>query len=126
MKNKIYSLLILLCVISCNMSDYTENLPNGYLYISDSQCDKFIGTTIGSTVISYKFDKRYVTVCQIDSCECLKKKNIYENNKYFILDTETGKVSKALNHSDFKKEVFKLKLSKELILDDKIEIKYYQ
>lgn len=97
--------LFLLFFLGCNLSDDIIELPNGYVYASESQffneiekCkkvgDSIIKITIPSCIIKYKYNERYIIALQkpFDDSEDTKK-NIENFNKikinyYWVIDTK--------------------------------------
>lgn len=107
MKNKIY--LMMLILSSCSMSDYTEDLGNGYLLVSESNTMQFIAgpndTTftgvVPCTVESYASDDFHVIARQKDNPDCSRGDLTSLANNYWIIDKKSEKVYGPLDSLSF-------------------------
>ena len=67
MKKALLIVVLFLITLSCNMSDYSEELSGDYTFIHEGQDYNFIigRNEIYANVVDYKFDDNYIVVCQV-------------------------------------------------------------
>lgn len=99
----------MLILSSCSMSDYTEDLGNGYLFVSESNTIQFItgpnDTTftglVPCTVKSYASDDFHVIARQKDNPDCSRGDLTSLANNYWIIDKKSEKVYGPLDSLSF-------------------------
>ncbi|GAA3963355.1 hypothetical protein [Hymenobacter antarcticus] len=74
MKHSLLSLLLLLLVSSCNISDEAKELGNGYTYVGEgAPLNYIIGShTIYPKVVGFEFDESFIVVAQEPNLEGYK------------------------------------------------------
>jgi len=87
-----YGCLLLLC--SCSSSDYTDDLGQGYTFVSESNANQFIydmndtsgKNAIPCTVEAFAFDENYIVAKQRNNQDCLKEDLSSVPISYWIID----------------------------------------
>lgn len=71
MKNTLLILSLSIFTFSCNMSDYSEELPGNYTFVHDGKENNSIHGkhNIYSNVIEYAYNDEYITACQMPNRE---------------------------------------------------------
>lgn len=92
-KNFYYSCLLLLCSCSYSSSDYTDDLGQGYTFVSESNANQFIygndtsgKNAIPCTVEAFVFDENYIIAKQKDNPDCMKEDLSNVPLSYWIID----------------------------------------
>jgi hypothetical protein len=110
-------------LVSCNMSDYSQELPGGHTYDSEGRCYKKILLNIGdipdieSCVSEYKYDDDFITVSQVDTAECNRVG--LENSKskrYYIINVHKESVLGPLDRKKFEIEFERNKIEDDLYI----------
>lgn len=96
MKNLLSVILSMVYLSSCSYSssDYTDDLGDEYLFVSESSADQFISgpgdTTfhglIPCTVIAYEFDEKNIIAKQKNNPDCANKDLSDTSVSYWIID----------------------------------------
>ena len=84
-----YKYMLFLSLLSCNMSDYNEEITNGYQYNFESS-DKCLNSIINSEkriedfgVFDIKYNDIYISYYVLDSSFCANRQ--YDENLFFFL-----------------------------------------
>ena len=93
-----YSLTIyLLCnILSCSVSDYTTDLGDNYLFVSESNANQFITNldnsnghiNIPCTIESVEFDDKFIIATQRSNPDCFGNDFPKKSLHYWIIDKE--------------------------------------
>lgn len=86
--------LFLMCLYSCSAGDYSTDLGDHYLFVSESNANQFIynmqDTTgkrsIPCTVDEFKFDEKYIVAKQRPNRDCSDKGFTYNTFRFYIID----------------------------------------
>jgi len=121
---------ITLILQSCNFSDSTENLGNGYFYrnegetIKDILCKKATGGEIPATVVSYDFDDDFIIAKQKPK---LPQDPLYEKDYkyskgdkeyyYWLIVKDSNLVLGPLNFEEFNSSRIKYKVPNNIIVN---------
>ncbi|WP_307141401.1 hypothetical protein [Siphonobacter sp. SORGH_AS_1065] len=107
MKKLVLLFVLASTLTACNLSDGVDSLPNGYLYVREGNCYKYIRGHSGSkktftmisTVIHYEVESPLILICTIDPSYCEKLGGDHDVSKinpdsinYVLLDTKDGNI----------------------------------
>lgn len=127
-----FLLIISLFLISCGgLSDYSENIPGGYQFVSEA---KYVNLIIGKqeipcNVIGYAYNENYILACQeFNDSECISYtqllpqitgRNRDKEINFWIIDIKKDSLWGPLNYAEF------LKTRRRLDIDKSLRIKVY-
>lgn len=116
--------LLVLILPSCSVSDYTQNIGNDYLFISESNTIQFItgpndstGTgLVPCTVEEFVYDDFHIIAKQRDNPDCLRVNLTVLPFNYWIIDKKSKKVHGPLDSLAFNRAKIELSVSNSLDL----------
>lgn len=123
-------LLLLSLVIACNLSDYTESLPGGYIYAYEGGCANVLFSNSTSVpnysyLTNMAYNDEYICFTNVDSTVCMnakyseKEKDFVveeKDKRYYIIEIEKETVIGPLKQNDFYQVLKQKKIPKELSL----------
>lgn len=126
-------LLLLLSIVACNLSDYTESLPGEYIYAHEGGCLNVLFTGSNrihnySYLTNIAYNDEYICFANVDSTVCVnakyseKEKDFVveeKDERYYIIEIEKDTVIGPLNKNDFYQVLKQKKIPKELSLKEK-------
>lgn len=123
-------LLLLSLIVACNLSDYTESLPGGYIYAHEGGC---LNTLLSyskrlpgySYLTNIAYNDEYICFANVDSTVCVnakyseKEKDFVveeKDKRYYIIEIKKEAVVGPLNQNEFYQVLKQKKIPKELSL----------
>ncbi len=116
--NKYLMLLIgvTLYLSSCSSSDYTKDLGDGYLLVSESNANQFIThsenlngqVTIPCTVKSFLFNDSFIVATQENNPDCSDQKKTKFPLSYWIVDKNKKEIIGPLDSLSYVKKCSEL------------------
>lgn len=116
--------LVALCSCSYSSGDYTDELGDGYVFVSESNANQFIydisdtsgRNPIPCTVEAFAFDKNYILAKQRNNPDCLQKDLSKVSASYWIINKKEKVTYGPLDSTAFinKREVLSVSTSLDL------------
>lgn len=118
--------LLLSCSCSYPSGDYTDDLGDGYIFVSESNANQFIydsSDTSGKNVISctveaFAFDQHYIIAKQKNNPDCFQKELSKVSSSYWIISKKEKLTYGPLNTTEFVNKRAQLSVSTSLDLKE--------
>lgn len=94
MKNELITLVFIVFLYSCSFSDYSTELGDDYIFVSESNSSQYIYNSndsnftqvIPCTIIEYSYDSEYILTKNRMNIDCSNSGYIDTISFYYILD----------------------------------------
>lgn len=125
-KNNLFflvSVVALVLLTNCNMSDYMKDLPGGYIYIHEGGCannllsnsKKVPDIIIG--ILDLKYNKRFINVSRVDSSLCYENSYKESDKQFYIIDIRNDTAYGPMVKKNFDSLAKKFHFSEDLLFN---------